>query len=151
MRLPGLRLFCTGRDTLGMYELRRMDSGPVPRDREALSQFWKHVFTSLGKGWKTDDAARTWQDLARGNEALADSFAAHLADLGRSMAAMVRRKGVSAALDQSFWRNMPPMLRPLASLLQLRLENERYSDQAVLWALASVELVAGCLGRSSSC
>jgi ADP-heptose:LPS heptosyltransferase len=135
LRLPGLLLYESDRTAQGLCGLR----AALPRQesaRDVLGRFWQ--------AWFLERAPRTHQaDSQTAFHAFAESFPRLLPPLRRtiahSMRHCVRALGTGAALPPSFWEAHPPLLRPLASWMQLFLQNERHSAQAWKHAVACLE------------
>lgn len=135
-RLDGLRLFATGRDARGLYALLPLDPDHLPAAREALSGLWREFMGHAFGLWDDTAPRAAWLGLRDRHPALAQTFRAGLGGLGRSLAQALRRRSL---LDAAFWAAHPPLLRPLASVLHLTLQNHDFSPQGYAQALALVE------------
>ncbi|AGW12046.1 glycosyltransferase family 9 protein [Megalodesulfovibrio gigas] len=139
-RLERLRLFATGRDARGLYALIPLDPTQPPPAREALSGLWRDFMGHAFGLW--DDAAprAAWQALQHAHPVLGMRFRKGLGELGRCLSQALRTR---SPLEEAFWAAHPPLLRPLASVLQLTLQNHDFSPQGYARALSLVERAHG--------
>ncbi len=137
---PGLGLLRTGRSGQGLFDLApafpRPASGPETeaRPRDSLGEFWRQWFLRrLGGPADTlpEALARLDESHPLGGASLRDALTLWQARLAAEL-----RRGVPAG---DWWRQAPPLLRPLSGYLQLSLENDDYSRQARLAALEHTE------------
>ena len=133
---PGLGLLRTGRSGQGLFDLApafpRPASGPETeaRPRDSLGEFWRQWFLRrLGGPADTlpEALARLDESHPLGGASLRNALTLWQARLAAEL-----RRGVPAG---DWWRQAPPLLRPLSGYLQLSLENDDYSRQARLAAL----------------
>ncbi len=123
--IPGLALYRTGRDALGLYTLHRTD-GKTASPRERLGAFWQAWFLSLYAPDKhSENVSRVLARLAAIAPELVPVLRRATRALSVDITRHIRRGGLP--LTQDFWRAYPPVLRPLTSYLHLRLQNEEYS------------------------
>ena len=130
---PGMRLFRTGRTPEGFYDLVPVGSR-ARRAPDILGELWRGVFGAFFGLWDGSRPGRSWAALRGEFPALARAFGRELA----ALAARLSAQGASRPGD-GFWRASPPMLRPLAGYLHMRLQNEDFSASALAECL---ELVA---------
>lgn len=137
---PGLGLLRTGRSGQGLFDLApafpRPASGPETeaRPRDSLGEFWRQWFLRrLGGPADTlpEALARLDESHPLGGASLRNALTLWQARLAAEL-----RRGVPAG---DWWRQAPPLLRPLSGYLQLSLENDDYSRQARLAALEHTE------------
>ena len=133
--LPGLRLFRTGREH-GLFRLEPLwekDRLAAASGRDVLSRFWQQWFLAcLGGPLAAFELEEALSGLA-GHPALLRALQRATARLSASLARGLRRK---APLEDAFWRNLPPALRPLAGYAHLMLQNGEYGTGAWQDALA---------------
>ncbi|MDR1125446.1 MAG: glycosyltransferase family 9 protein [Deltaproteobacteria bacterium] len=140
LSLPGYELYQTRRDENGLFDMRPTTANAP---HLARSRFWK-LFFLLGLKKLPRDAA-SLQKLAEAAQSLREPqglekmlrrhTGALLLQVGRSL----RGQSNSLAGDDS-WQNLPPLLRPLSSFIQMKLQNENSSRPALLESLALLEL-----------
>lgn len=137
--LPGYELLETGRDALGLYDLRPL--GPAGRcdAREAVGRLWRAVFGWLFEAWDVAPARQAMDGLRRDQPRLATAMARGLAGLGAAFSREARRGGVP---DVRFAAGFAPCLRPLAGFCERLMQNEDGSRAARLRALDFLERVA---------
>ena len=137
---PGLGLLRTGRSGQGLFDLApafpRPASGPETeaRPRDSLGEFWRQWFLRrLGGPADTlpEALARLDESHPLGGASLRNALTLWQARLAAEL-----RRGVPAG---DWWKQAPPLLRPLSGYLQLSLENDDYSRQARLAALEHTE------------
>ena len=150
-RPPGLRLDRTARDERGLFTLTPLtapglsgspdpavgfSTGVPASQREKLALFWQEWFLSALGG-----APHRLECV------LKEAVPPHLIDLlqrgaGRLTAGFASglRRNI---LPNDFWRNLPPLIRPLSGYLQALLENGDYSSAAWTRALTLAEDFAG--------
>lgn len=144
MALPGQELLLTGRGAFGLYMLTPLQSAEAsfPSGRMLLDAFWQSFF-GRALGLMPEAALRTaWQDLATRLPQFPPLLAKSLSSLNRRLAEGMR-KGENAPLrEPDFWQRNPAFIRPLASYVQLLLQNDWYSRAAYANALRLTELLA---------
>ena len=138
--LAGYELFKTRRDENGLFDMQCL--GPETPHLER-SRFWK-LFFLLGLKKLPADAdnlgqlARAAQSLLR-PDALAEKLRRHSGTLLLQVGRALRGKSVDLA-EEGFWQNYPPLLRPLSSFIQMKLQNENSSPAALQECLELLEL-----------
>jgi hypothetical protein len=139
-RLPGMELWRTDRDTLGLYRLTPLEPAEGPDARESLGDFWKAAFGWLLGAVAVEGPARAAAaDLAGRHPRLAASLGRGLAGLGAALGRGVREGEIP---DASFCWRFPPHVRPLAGFFERVLQNADGSRQARLRCLSLLERVA---------
>lgn len=144
LRLPGYELFKTRRDENGLFDMQCL--GPERPGLER-SRFWKQFFLlGLRKLPASDD---NLEQLFRAGrclgqpEALGQKLRQHggrlLLQIGRAL------RGKGGAPDDGFWRSYPPLLRPLSSFIQMKLQNENSSQASLQESLQLLELFRSAL------
>ncbi len=134
-RLPNLQLSRTRRVRQGLFDLLPQDGRPYMPQRRALGDFWQQWFLERLGGSPTllPDALRR---LHAKYPLLLHILRKSLPALSAPLALGLRR---SQPLQDSFWTNVPPALRPLSSFVLLLLQNANYSRPAWLAVLEHVE------------
>ncbi|WP_027186101.1 glycosyltransferase family 9 protein [Desulfovibrio inopinatus] len=128
-RSPGLKLFCSTRDTSGLYDLSPVG---LPEDeaslRERIAQFWKAWFAEIFQVTTPVSSHVIFCDLAETHPRLMPVWRRQLLHLGALI-----RNGVATNASpphNAFWKEFIPILRPLSGYIQLILENNDYSKDA---------------------
>lgn len=139
--LPDLALFATGKASLGLYHLNRLDQTPPDAERLA-SRFWQAFFGHLFDLWDDARPKAAWLDLAKGAPEAAQGLLAHVPEMGRQFKHGLKS---GALLDESFWAGSPAVARPLTGYAHMYLENNDYSAPAWARILSCIErLIAAC-------
>lgn len=142
LRLGSMRLLRTGRDRLGLYQLQRLDNAP-PGLRERAGAFWSTYFGMLF-GLTDESTAKTaWQALKAENPALAAPLGKGVQRLGQGLSRSLNK---GTLLDEAFWRQSPPLLRPLSGYLHLLLQNHAYTTSGSRQALVCLERLSALWG-----
>lgn len=138
----GLSLAKTGRRD-GLYYLNFQSPPPA---RQGLGDFWRAAF-AWHLGYKGSSALGTEEALKTAHGELA-ALAPTLANpLRAGMRDLLRRFQKDAlrarhSLPEAFWRQSPPLLRPLTGYLLPFLQNANYARPALGRALRFLELLA---------
>ena len=167
LRLPGLSLSRTARDTRGLYQLLPVTHGasgsPVPplQDhtvlaRTVLARFWQEWFWSrrgsVGKALPPActvpalcHAVQTLTHAQHGAPLLARHVRQSVLHLSREVSRhmALRLRSPQAPLPPDFWHKIPPLLRPFSGHMHLRLQNAEYAPAAWEAVLSDVEALAG--------
>lgn len=126
--LPGLTLFETGKDEMGLYHIQRLD--PTPPDEERLaSRFWQSFFGNQFGLWDDTRARAAWGDLTAKENQTANMLLDHIPEMGRQLKHGLK---TGALLDDTFWANSPTIAKPLTGFTHMLLGNENYTRPA--WA-----------------
>ncbi len=131
LRLPGLRLKQSGRTADGLYALSDLRPDTVDKQvlRNGLGEFWRAFFGARFGLWEEKRASEAWQNFARTSPALSEESLKALVVLGKRLVQAIRKP--ETCTDESFWANLPPLLRPLSSYLHLDLQNQDFSAAAL--------------------
>lgn len=138
---PGLRLLRTGRSDQGLFDLvRAFSPADASRPRDLMDEFWRQWFLRR-LGGSADSLPQALAALDRGHprglELLRRAVPAWQARLASAL------RGGAAAED--WWRQAPPLIRPLTGYLQLALENGDYRREVRLAALDHAEALRAAL------
>lgn len=141
--LPGLHLLQTRRSSQGLFDLTLPSGELLLSPRAALGEFWKQWFLDRlgGPPGRLEDARR---QLAATHPVGSELLRKALPRFQARVAGVLR----SRALPSDFWRQAPPLLRPLSGYLQMDLENSDFSREAWRHALESMEHLAATLSAS---
>lgn len=135
LELPRLSLCQTSRSN-GLFVLGFVKQ-PAPRMRYMLGSFWKQWFVSTLGG-----APHSFGPICERLTAIPSMRAVLLreaARLGAALSLEIRGKVRGKSLrDDDFWRNLPPVIRPLGGYVQMLLQNGEYGPQALDDALTLV-------------
>ena len=134
--VPGMRLFRTGRTAEGFYDLAELGASAW-RAQDALGEFWRGTFGWFFGLWGPGRARHTWRELAGRQPPLARAFVRALESLNTKAA----RTGRHQLDGDAFWIAMPQAQRPLASYIQMYLQNEDASRQALTHCLELIDRV----------
>jgi len=127
----GMTTFTTGRSPQGLYSLHpTAPRNGRPDARELLDAFWTAFWGQAFGLWTEQPTRRCWQAVLRDYPELAAAFI-------RSLLGFHRRLG--QAREESFWRQGPPMLRPLFSQVHVGLQNGDFSAGSERAALKITE------------
>ncbi len=148
VRLPGARLFRTGRDAMGLATLEHVAGAQPPAGRAAASAFWLAAFGTLLDFWDEDRLHAAAVKLMADQPRLAAALVRSLRGLLLELTALARR--APALPPPDFWRNRPPLTRPLAGWLQMVLENGDGAPAAFTETLMAVERVLAPFASSSA-
>ncbi len=131
LRLAGLRLKQSSRTADGLYALPdlRPDTADKQALRNGLGEFWRSFFGVRFGLWDETRASEAWQAVAQVSPVLSDASLKALVVLGKRLVQAIRKP--DTCMDQSFWANLPPVLRPLSSYLHLDLQNQDFSTEAL--------------------
>lgn len=136
-QIPGLTVWKTGRNPLGLYELK-----PILNDRPhhaAQADFWRYFFLYALSGH--DSQILPYYE--KGREELFSSLprlrALLLKEQIKMLKTLILTEKNNAVLDHNAWQMYPPFLRPLSSYIQLLLENGSYEKTVRLEAMALLE------------
>ncbi|MDR3361883.1 MAG: glycosyltransferase family 9 protein [Desulfovibrio sp.] len=140
---PGLRLFRTGRDSLGLHCLETAP-GSAPSCRFLLEDFWQAAFLYL----HTPDE-QNFRHLAQSRLAnlhtvfppLGDRLRKGFARLAAGCAQSIKSR--DKMLPANFWRSQPPLIRLFSGHLHMFLQNEDYSPQGWQTAVDRLTLLSG--------
>lgn len=138
LKLPTMDLLATDRTPFGFYMLRpvRGWTGEPPL-RAVLGRFWS-LFFAAEFGHNAEPMARAaFEDLFRIAPELKAPFMNACITISRTLSAALKKR--LRTLDAEFWAKHPPLLRPLASYLDVYLQNGNYSDRAYKSALHLLE------------
>lgn len=135
--IPSITLYKTGRNDLGLYELK-----PVFGDKPyhaSQANFWRYFFLFLLSN-------KNERYLAHYEKSKEDLFTA-LPNIKKLMqkeyVSMIKQliitEKTNSILDSNAWRNYPPLMRPLSNYIQLLLENGNYSKELRLQAMELLE------------
>ncbi len=145
LHLTGTQFFRTGRDAHGLYTLSPIGEKKYCEQiehsaRMLLSRFWQEWFWQIHRAAQPTPSAHMAR-LAHMYPPLFEALNASAIHLGHKLHQHLRRvhKGAFPALEQSFWRNIPPFLRPLSGHIHIFLQNENYSTQAWGKVLQQIE------------
>lgn len=124
-------LFLSAKTSQGLYRLNRLLPDTVSRSsRDMLDEFWSTFWGSSLGLWGREKPQAAWNDLAQIFPALSETFIRFLLGFHRKL----RQAG-----DEAFWRQGPPMLRPLYSQAHLILQNDDFSWKSKRHVLAVTE------------
>ncbi len=135
----GLHLSVTSRTPEGLYRLRKiLPEEASPGAREMLEAFWSLFWGQLFGLWPRDRARQCWNDLNRTFPNLSVVFVRYLLGFHRKL---------RQARDESFWRQGPPLLRPLFSHVHIVLQNDSFSRKSEREALKITEELLRIVSR----
>ena len=140
---PGLRLWRTGRDVLGLHSLSAVGS-PSPSCRPVLEDFWQAVFLYIYQPALAPLLQTRLTALHTRFPALQTRLGAALAQVCAHCAAALRNDARS--LPPGFWNSQPPLARLGSGFLHLYLQNASYSRRAWRTALERLADLASRLG-----
>lgn len=140
---PGLELRRTRRSAQGLFDLEKISGNATSpatlSPRDALGEFWKQWFMErLGGDAVHATLPSALEALASIHPSGLDALRHQLPRFQARFAAALRRQ----ALPSDFWRQAPPVLRPLTGYIQLLLENGDLKRPAWAEALAHMEHLA---------
>lgn len=141
LRLGSMRLLVTNRNRLGLYHLQRLDNA-APNVRELADRFWSGYFAMLHGLDDAVEAKAAWQALGEACPCLTARFSEAMQPLFHFLSQSLR---TGAPLEDDFWRQRPPLLRPLSGYLQLLLQNHDYARSGCREALTCLERLAALL------
>lgn len=122
---PGLELFRTERNDLGLHQLRPV--GPRRQSvRPLLENFWQAFFLSLYQPALAPQLPAALAPLAESAPPLHERLRSGLHQI---YAACARHAAGRQALPATYWRAHPPLLRLAAGFCQMWLENQHDSRQ----------------------
>lgn len=141
MAPEGLRLYRTGRDADGLYDLIRMD-GHHPDPDDLLAEFWKQWFGGRFGLWGAEAASgrcqRAWAAFAKADPEGAAMCVQALPGLAQSL-----KKGLrTGSVADDFWTSVEPRLRPLTGYLHLLLQNGEFGPESWAESLSCLEGLA---------
>ena len=136
----GLRLYRTGRDTLGLYTLEPVGHKANASCRPLLENLWQAVFLFLYNPVHRPLLVSRLNRLRTAFPRMAERMATGLAGLCASFSRHLRQ-GVRI-LPDAFWRSQPPLIRLFSGYLHMRMQNEDYSPQAWHMALENLEEIS---------
>mgnify|MGYP002617440415 CR=1 FL=1 len=140
---PGLRLWRTGRDVLGLHSLSAVGS-TSPSCRPVLEDFWQAVFLYIYQPALAPLLQTRLTALHTRFPALQTRLGAALAQVCAHCAAALRNDARS--LPPGFWNSQPPLARLGSGFLHLYLQNASYSRRAWRTALERLADLASRLG-----
>ncbi|WP_045221687.1 glycosyltransferase family 9 protein [Desulfonatronum thioautotrophicum] len=124
-------LYISTRTSEGLYRLSRLLPDNISSSsREMLDEFWSLFWGGSFGLWDREKPRSAWQKLGHAYPALTEAFVVFLLDFHRQL----RR-----AKDEAFWRQGPPMLRPLYSQAHLILQNDDFSRKSEQHVLTMTE------------
>lgn len=130
---PGLQLFKTGRDELGLHCL----NGGKINARSVLDQFWKASFLKFFDAQRHNGGLTSAaQELTSHYPQLGESIRSNLAKM---LTVLARSRQRAEPLPDNFWHNQPWHSRLFAGHMQMALQNEEHSLQSWQTALQRVE------------
>lgn len=134
-----LKFLVSTRTPEGLYALHGYlpTNGPA-QAREMLGEFWAMFWGQLFGLWPRDKAQDAWNEVARDYPALAEVFVRFLLGFQRKL---------RQAHDAAFWRQGPPLLRPLFSQVHVLLQNSGFSPNSVREALKITEELLHIVAR----
>lgn len=132
--LPGLTLYETGRNDLGLYHLKRLDSTP-PDEERLVSRFWYRYFAEERQYVGAEVVRKAWQDMLAGAPEAARTLVEYFPTLSRQFATGVQRGGFDA---DSFWGGSPAVIRPFTGHAQMVLSNGNFDRKT--WAIMLTHL-----------
>ena len=141
MRLPGLALFRTGRDSHGLHALDRLDAA-IPDATDRLSRFWQEWFGHVHGLWPDTGPQERWREYAESYPQDAQTILDELPGLGKQF-----RSGLTSGtpLNESFWSESPSPIKPFTGHVQMVLKNSDHSREAWAEALRLLEaLLRSC-------
>ena len=153
MKLPGLELLRSGRDTYGFYKLASCgEPDSSVSDRMVASHFWKSWFSGALKFLPEEIHAEHSRVFVKNSPSLVEEMNRSLAELFRDLALGVRRKqrteGISMT-SAAFWEIFPPFFRPFSGYIHMLLQNGDFSRSAFARALELSEHLATSLRHSA--
>lgn len=137
---PGLRVFRTGRDNLGLYTLEGKPDNSTAR---LLDIFWKQAFLYFKEPAMAGALQEAASALAEKNPALVANMRASMAQMAQSVA-----KSRIAGLPSGFLRNQPRHSGIFAGFIEMGLQNDNFSPQATAQSLERVTAIEEMLARA---
>ena len=124
----------------GLYNLGAPgDAPPIhpQRPRLTLDRFWQAFFAHNLDLWGKTPLLAARDGLQRSLPRLGKPLQTNLLRLQADLAQGLKQRPIP--LEQNFWQNYPPLLRPLTGYIHMLLQNDNYSPKAYAEALKLVE------------
>lgn len=141
---PGLALYRTGRDALGLYTLTRA-TPEDPSCRPLLEQVWQAVFLTLADPCLETLLRQRLRHLADTHPRLFHSMATHLS---RLCAVCARHLRHAAPLPEDFWRTHPGCIRLFTGHMHMFLQNDGFTRAGWDTALARLNTLASLFAHA---
>ena len=142
-RIPGITLFKTGRNALGLYELEAVFGDKPYHSKQA--DFWRYFFLYM----LSDKNERYQASYEKSKAGLFSALPQLIPPMQKAYLSMIKQllitEKTNAILAPNTWREFPPLFRPLASYIQLLLENGNYSKELRLQAMELLENFSSAL------
>lgn len=138
LALPGLELLRSGRSGRGLYHLATVAGASACDARGLLAEMWREYFGAEFGLWDHDRGAVA--ALAEAHPRLSEALWRAVVRLGRELARLAGARDRVAGPE--WWRAFPPLIRPLASFVQVSLQNRDYAQEAFREILARFERLA---------
>lgn len=136
MKVPGLELMQSGYDRHSLHRLNEFwPAGNTARN--LLSQFWQRFFGHIFGLWDESRPRAASKALKAGHPKIRARLAREIPKLGRMVA-----KASTRGLDRSDWEHFLPLARPLASYIQMYLQNNNHSQKSLAESARLIELLA---------
>ncbi len=146
LTLPGQEIFVTGRYR-GLYDLAPLNQENIPPDtsaaqrpRLALDRFWQAFFAHNLGLWDSSPLHTARDNLRQTLPQLDKPFKKFILHLQADLAQGLKQRPTPLAPD--FWKNFPPLLRPLTGYIHMLLQNDNYSPAAYAKALDLAETLS---------
>ncbi len=141
LRFRGVRLFDTGRDADGLHHIASLAGRPPAAARELVSLFWHTAFGVHFGLWDQERLDTARKRLAEEFPRLDRAMVRALRFLLKELTDYIRKSAAPSPLPRDFWKTRPPCTRPLAGYIQLYVENENASREALTRSASLVESV----------
>ena len=137
-------LSLSARTPEGLYQLHRLLPKNTPRSaRDMMDEFWSLFWGNAFGLWDRAKPQAAWNELAHAFPTLTEAFTHCLFGFHRKL---------RQARAEAFWRQGPPMLRPLYSQVHVFLQNDDFSWKSERQILTMTEeLLHIAAGEKSQC
>lgn len=141
--IPGITLYKSSRNALGLYELEAVFGDKPYHSKQA--DFWRYFFLYMLSDKNTLYQAFYEKSKAELFTALPKLMPLMQKAYLRMIKQLLITEKTNAILAPNAWREFPPIFRPLASYIQLLLENGNYSKELRLQAMELLENFSSAL------
>lgn len=137
---PGLRLYRTGRDALGLYTLEPAGHKTNTSCRPLLEDLWQAVFLFLYSPSQRPLLVSRLAHLRAAFPHMAERMAAGIVGLCASFSRHLKQG--TRILPDDFWRSQAPLIRLFSGYLHMRLQNDDYSPNVWHATLEDLEEIS---------
>lgn len=139
---PGTELLLSGRDENGLYTLSPLVQGRLARS--ALDSFWQSAFLLFDNKLSHEAAAQKARKLAAFSPALAQSMRKNAKKLLSCLLLGARGK-----FPAGVWKSFPRGMSLFAGFIEMSLQNESFSKEALNTAIARTGLIGELFAASA--